>query len=105
VNDVPETPHQQPVATRGGDSRTIAVTCSQQGAVGFTTLIVSKLDGAIGLDPHVAGSCVITLDETAATALSICSASAQMSARSSLTLRGGPADPHQVCPNRVEGTL
>ena len=67
--EVPETPHQQPVATRGGDSRVIAVTCTRHGAVGFTNLMVSKRDGAIVLDPHVADSCVITLDETAATAL------------------------------------
>ncbi|MGH4010660.1 MAG: hypothetical protein ACRDTH_21280 [Pseudonocardiaceae bacterium] len=37
--------------------------------VGFTNLMVSKRDGAIVLDPHVAGSCVLILDETAATAL------------------------------------
>jgi hypothetical protein len=54
---------------RGSDSRAIAVTCTLHGAAGFTTLMVSKRDGAIVLDPHVAGSCVITLDETAATAL------------------------------------
>jgi hypothetical protein len=35
--------------------------------------MVSKRDGAIVLNPHVAGSCVITLDEAAAIALSTCS--------------------------------
>jgi hypothetical protein len=69
VIDIPsEIPHQQPVAARGSTSRAIAVTCTQHGAVGFTNLMVSKREGAIVLDPHVAGSCVI-LDETAATAL------------------------------------
>ena len=31
--------------------------------------MVSKREGAIVLDPHVAGSCVITLDEAATIAL------------------------------------
>jgi hypothetical protein len=70
VIDIPETQHQQPVPARSSNSRAIAVTCTQHGAAGFTNLIVSKRDGTIVLDPHVAGSCVITLDETAATALS-----------------------------------
>ena len=67
--DVPEIQHQQPVAAGGSNSHAIAVTCSQHGAIGFTNLMVSKRDGAIVLDPHVVGSCVITLDEAAATAL------------------------------------
>jgi hypothetical protein len=66
----PEIPHQQPVPVRGSNSRAIAVTCSQHGAVGFTNLMVSTHEGIIVLDPHVAGSCVqIILDETAAIAL------------------------------------
>ena len=70
MTDVPpETPHQQPVPARGSNSRTIAVTCTQHGLAGFTNPMVSKHDGTIVLAPHVAGSCVITLDETAATAL------------------------------------
>jgi hypothetical protein len=70
VIDVPpETQHQQFVAARGSNSRAIAVTCTQHGAAGFTSLTVSKRDGAVVLDPHVAGSCVIILDEAAATAL------------------------------------
>jgi hypothetical protein len=70
VIDVPpEIPHQQPVAARGSNSRAIAVTCTQHGSTGLTNLTVSKHDGTIVLDPHVAGSCVITLDETAAVAL------------------------------------
>jgi hypothetical protein len=70
VIDAPsEIPHQQPVAACGSNSRAIAVTCTQHGAVGFTNLMVSKHEGTIVLDPHVAGSCAITLNETAATAL------------------------------------
>jgi hypothetical protein len=69
--DVPETEQQQqPVRGRGSNSRAIAVTCTQHDSAGFTNLMVSKREGAIVLDPHtVAGSCVITLDEPAATAL------------------------------------
>jgi hypothetical protein len=65
----PETPHQQPVSPRGRNSRALAVTCTQHGSAGFTNLMVSKRDGTIVLDPHVAGTCVLTLDEAAATAL------------------------------------
>lgn len=65
----PKTQHQQPVPARGSNSHAITVTCSQHGSAGFTHLMVSKHDGAIVLDPHGADSCVITLDEAAATAL------------------------------------
>jgi hypothetical protein len=65
----PETPHQQAVPTHGSDSRALAATCSQHGAAGVTNLMVSNHDGTIMLDPHAAVSCVITLDEAAATAL------------------------------------
>ena len=69
VTDVPsETQHQQPVP-RGGKDRTIVATCQIHGSRGFCNLRLTKVDGEIVLDPHVAGSCVITLDETAATAL------------------------------------
>jgi hypothetical protein len=68
--DVPETEQQQqPVRGRGSNSRAIAVTCTQHGSAGFTNLMVSKRDGAVVLDPHIADSCVLTLDEAAATAL------------------------------------
>ncbi len=50
--------------------RTIPVTCQTHGgARGFCNLRIRKADGDIVLDPHVTGSCVIVLDETAATAL------------------------------------
>jgi hypothetical protein len=48
----------------------IPATCQLDGGpVNPTTLLVSKRDGTIVLDPHVAGSCVITLDEESATKL------------------------------------
>ncbi|MGH3669862.1 MAG: hypothetical protein ACRDSH_04405, partial [Pseudonocardiaceae bacterium] len=40
-----------------------------QGAVGFTNLVVSHRDGEIELNPHVDGSCRLTLDEDEACAL------------------------------------
>jgi hypothetical protein len=51
------------------DDCTIPVTCQIHGARGFFNLRVSKIDGEIVLDPHVAGSCVLSLDEAAATQL------------------------------------
>jgi hypothetical protein len=49
--------------------RTIPTTCQIHGARGFCNLRVTKIDGEIVLNPHVAGSCVIRLDEVAATQL------------------------------------
>lgn len=50
--------------------RTIPATCQTHGgARGFCNLRVTKIDETIVLDPHVTGSCVIVLDEAAATAL------------------------------------
>jgi hypothetical protein len=69
IDNVPQTQHQQPVPARGSNPRAITATCSQHGTAGFTNLMVNKHDGAIVLDPHGTDSCVITLDETAATAL------------------------------------
>ena len=66
--DVPK-PKDQRSAPRGGPDRTIAATCQIHGSRGFCNLRLTKVDSEIVLDPHVAGSCVITLDETAATAL------------------------------------
>lgn len=52
------------------DRRTIPATCGTHGGPrGFTNLLVTRADGGIVLDPHVAGVCVIVLDEAAATAL------------------------------------
>lgn len=40
-----------------------------QGSVGFTNLVVSQRDGEIELDPHVDGSCKLTLSENEACVL------------------------------------
>ena len=50
--------------------RTISATFrNQAGGVELCDLGVTKLAGSIVLDPHVAGACVVVLDEAAATAL------------------------------------
>lgn len=69
TNLSPEIPHQQSVPARGSTAGAIAIPCSQPGSAGLTHLTVSQRDGAIVLNSHGAHSCVITLDEAAATAL------------------------------------
>jgi hypothetical protein len=50
--------------------RVIHATCSlHRGPVGFANLVISKRGGRIEFDPHVTGSCVITLDEDGARVL------------------------------------
>lgn len=51
--------------------RTIPVTCTTHiGGKNFCNLRMTKEDdGTIVLDPHVAGCCVLRLDEKAATAI------------------------------------
>ncbi|MFZ0873131.1 MAG: hypothetical protein WAN20_01035 [Pseudonocardiaceae bacterium] len=50
--------------------RVIHATCTKHGGgIGFTNLVVTKRGGAIELDPHVTGQCVITLAENEAIAL------------------------------------
>jgi hypothetical protein len=57
---------QRPLRRR----KTISATCElHRGPIGFTNLVVSKRDGTIVLDPHVDGSCVISLDQDGATEL------------------------------------
>ncbi|MGH3780007.1 MAG: hypothetical protein ACRDRO_05065 [Pseudonocardiaceae bacterium] len=41
-------------------------TCQAHGAAGFTNLLVTKQDGIIVLNPHLANCCVLRLDEQAA---------------------------------------
>ena len=49
---------------------TIGTTCGTcPGSRGFCNLGMSKIGGQIVLDPHVAGSCVIWLDEDEARAM------------------------------------
>jgi hypothetical protein len=48
----------------------IPASCAVHGGpAGFTTLVIRKVDGEIVLDPHADGSCVLSFDEDAATAL------------------------------------
>ncbi len=49
--------------------RVIMTTCQGHGAAGFTNLLVTKENGVIVLNPHLANCCVLRLDEQAATAL------------------------------------
>jgi hypothetical protein len=67
---VTEEPHNRADHPSSGRRRVIPATCElHRGAVGFTNLLVTKRDGTIVLDPHVDGSCVISLSEDGATAL------------------------------------
>ncbi|MGH3426921.1 MAG: hypothetical protein ACRDRI_08885 [Pseudonocardiaceae bacterium] len=46
------------------------MTCApHRGPVVFTTLVVSKRDGQVDLDPHAAGACTIMIDEDGARVL------------------------------------
>ena len=54
---------------RGNHRRVVMTTCQAHGAAGFTNLLVTKQDGTIVLNPHVANCCVLRLDEQAAHAL------------------------------------
>ena len=49
--------------------RTISATCQIHGSKGFCNLRVTKAGDGIVLNPHVAGSCVNTLDEASTAAL------------------------------------
>ncbi len=51
------------------EGRTISTTCQTHGSRGFCNLRVTKVDGDIVLNPHLGDSCVIRLDEVAATQL------------------------------------
>jgi hypothetical protein len=67
VIDVPETAEGPAAAASRGNRRAIPAHCTLHGGTpGFTNLVVSKLDGGIQFDPHVDGSCLITLDENSA---------------------------------------
>lgn len=54
---------------RGRHRRVVMTTCEAHAAAGFTNLLVTKEDGIIVLNPHIANCCVLRLDEHAATAL------------------------------------
>ena len=52
-----------------GHRRVVMTTCQAHGAAGFTNLLVTKEDGIIVLNPHLANCCVLRLDEQAARVL------------------------------------
>ena len=54
---------------RGSHRRVVMTTCQAHGSAGFTNLLVTKENGIIVLNPHVANCCVLRLDEQAARAL------------------------------------
>lgn len=59
-----------PADRRDPNRRTIPATCRTHGGPrGFCNLRVTKVDGEIVLDPHIADMCVIALDEAAANQL------------------------------------
>jgi len=53
-----------------GHRLVLHVTCqTHKGAEGFTNLVVTRKNNAVALNPHVDNSCILTLDEAAATVL------------------------------------
>ncbi|MGH3807070.1 MAG: hypothetical protein ACRDRU_10640 [Pseudonocardiaceae bacterium] len=58
-----------PGTGRGSHRRVVMTTCQAHGAAGFTNLLVTKQDGIIVLNPHLANCCVLRLDEQAARTL------------------------------------
>ncbi|MDQ3763863.1 MAG: hypothetical protein M3460_20295 [Actinomycetota bacterium] len=70
IKEVTMEMHNRANHPRSGRCRVITATCElHRSARGFTNLLVTKQDGTIVLDPHVDGSCVISLDEDGARAL------------------------------------
>ncbi len=68
MTDTPGTPEQHQPGRAVG--RTIPATCQLHGARGFCNLRVTRrVNGGLVLDPHVGGSCVLTLDEVGGAAL------------------------------------
>jgi hypothetical protein len=53
------------VPVTGSYRRVLMTTCQAHGAAGFTNLLVTKENGVIVLNPHVASCCVLRLDEQA----------------------------------------
>lgn len=65
----PATPQRSTSGGRSSHRRVVMTTCQAHGSAGFTNLLVTKQDGVIVLDPHVANCCVLRLDEQAARSL------------------------------------
>jgi hypothetical protein len=56
--------------TREHNRIVIRASCTRHGgARGFTNVLMTKTQGAIVLDPHLTGGCVLELDELEATAM------------------------------------
>lgn len=68
TNPTTDVPKTQPTSDRPRVVIHAACTCRGV-ANGFTNVVVSKRDGEIELDPHVDGSCKLTLDEDGACVL------------------------------------
>jgi hypothetical protein len=67
--DMPDLPPGDPSLPRSRRRVVIPATCHQHRGVGCTNFLVTLRGGEIVLDPHVDGSCVITLDEKGASTL------------------------------------
>ncbi|MGH3673125.1 MAG: hypothetical protein ACRDSH_21275 [Pseudonocardiaceae bacterium] len=65
----PATPQRSNSGARSSHRRVVMTTCQAHGSAGFTNLLVTKQDGVIVLDPHLANCCVLRLDEQAARSL------------------------------------
>jgi hypothetical protein len=52
---------------RASQRRVIMTTCQSHGAARFTNLLLTRENGVIVLNPHLADCCVLRLDEQAAT--------------------------------------
>ena len=67
--EVPTTSPRVESGVRGSHRRVVMTTCQAHGSTGFTNLLVTKENGTIVLNPHVANCCVLRLDEQAARTL------------------------------------
>jgi hypothetical protein len=67
--EVPVTSPRLESGVRGSHRRVVMTTCQAHGSTGFTNLLVTKENGTIVLNPHVANCCMLRLDEQAARAL------------------------------------
>ena len=65
----PATAQRSVSGARSSHRRVVMTTCQAHGSAGFTNLLVTKQDGVIVLDPHLANCCVLRLDEQAARSL------------------------------------
>jgi hypothetical protein len=65
----PRTPQRSERGALSGHRLVVMATCQGHGAAGFTNLLVTKENGVIVLNPHLANCCVLRLDEQAARSL------------------------------------